>query len=50
MLGGETSLANSALLCERYHTNVHHGFRVHRDPDGRWRTYRPDDTEIVVPR
>ena len=45
---GETSLENSALLCERHHTKVHHGFRVERDPDGRWHTYRPDDTEIVL--
>jgi hypothetical protein len=45
---GETSLENSALLCERHHTKVHHGFRVERQPDGRWRTYRPDDTEIVI--
>jgi hypothetical protein len=27
---------------------VHHGFRVERPPDGRWRTYRPDDTEILL--
>jgi hypothetical protein len=46
--GGETSLDNSALLCERHHTKVHHGFSVVRQPDGRWRTYRPDDTEIVI--
>jgi hypothetical protein len=46
---GETSLENSALLCERHHTKVHHGFRVERDPDGRWRTYRPDGTEILLP-
>ncbi|GAA4755526.1 HNH endonuclease signature motif containing protein [Modestobacter marinus] len=46
--GGETSLSNSALLCERHHTKVHHGFRVERDPDGRWRTWRPDDTEILI--
>ncbi|MBM7806640.1 hypothetical protein JOD57_002477 [Geodermatophilus bullaregiensis] len=46
--GGETSLANSALLCERHHTKVHHGFRVERQPDGRWRTWRPDGTEILV--
>jgi hypothetical protein len=46
--GGETRLENSALLCERHHTKVHHGFRVERQPDGRWRTYRPDGTEIVV--
>jgi len=33
--GGVTSLENSALLCERHHTKVHHGFRVERQPDGR---------------
>jgi hypothetical protein len=46
--GGETSLENSALLCERHHTKVHHGFRVERQPDGRWRTRRPDGTEIRI--
>jgi hypothetical protein len=46
--GGETTLENSALLCERHHTKVHHGFRIERQPDGRWRTYRPDDTEILI--
>jgi Domain of unknown function (DUF222) len=45
---GPTSLENSALLCERHHTKVHHGFRVERQPNGRWRTWRPDGTEIVV--
>jgi hypothetical protein len=44
--GGQTSLDNSALLCERHHTKVHHGFRIERQPDGRWRTWRPDGTEI----
>ena len=39
--GGETDVDNAALLCERHHTKVHHGFRVERPPDGRWRTYRP---------
>ena len=48
MFGGRTCLENSALLCERHHTKVHHGFRVQRDPDGRWRTYRPDGTEITL--
>ena len=46
--GGDTSLDNSALLCERHHTKVHHGFRIERQPDGRWRTWRPDGTEIVL--
>ncbi|MGY1777207.1 DUF222 domain-containing protein [Geodermatophilus sp. SYSU D00804] len=47
--GGETSLENSALLCERHHTKVHHGFRVERQPTGTWRTWRPDGTEITTP-
>jgi hypothetical protein len=46
--GGETDLGNSALLCERHHTKVHHGFRVERPPDGRWCTWRPDGTEILI--
>ncbi|WP_116453634.1 HNH endonuclease signature motif containing protein [Blastococcus litoris] len=46
--GGDTSLDNSALLCERHHTKVHHGFSVVRQPDGRWRTWRPDGTEILI--
>ncbi len=46
--GGDTNLDNSALLCESHHTKVHHGFRVERQPDGRWRTWRPDDTEITL--
>jgi len=45
---GDTSLENSALLCERHHTKIHHGFRVERRPEGRWRTWRPDGTEIVA--
>jgi hypothetical protein len=49
IFGGETSLENSALLCERHHTQVHHGFRIERDPEGRWETYRPDGSRILVP-
>jgi hypothetical protein len=45
---GETSEENGALLCERHHTKVHHGFTIVRDPDGRWHTYRPDGTEILI--
>ena len=45
LYGGDTDLDNSALLCERHHTKVHYGFRVERQPDGRWRT-PPDGTEI----
>jgi HNH endonuclease len=47
--GGATSLDNSALLCKRHHSQVHHGFRIHRDTAGRRHTYRPDGTEILVP-
>jgi hypothetical protein len=47
--GGETSLENSALLCERHHTQVHHGFRVERRPDGTWHTWRPDGSQITTP-
>jgi hypothetical protein len=46
--GGETNLDNSALLCERHHTKIHHGFRIERDTGGRWHTYRPDTTEITI--
>jgi|tagenome__1003787_1003787.scaffolds.fasta_scaffold20951428_2 hypothetical protein len=46
---GETSLDNSGLLCERHHTKVHHGFAIERDTAGRWHTYRPDGTEILIP-
>ena len=45
---GETCLDNLALLCERHHTKVHHGFTVVRDAGGRWHTYRPDGTEILI--
>jgi hypothetical protein len=45
---GETSEENSGLVCERHHTKVHHGFRIERDPHGRWHTYRPDGTEILL--
>jgi hypothetical protein len=45
---GPTSVENGALLCERHHAKVHHGFRISRQPDGRWRTWRPDGTEILL--
>ncbi|MGY1787104.1 DUF222 domain-containing protein [Geodermatophilus sp. SYSU D00698] len=47
--GGDTSLDSAALLCERHHTKVHHGFRVERRPTGTWRTWWPDGTEITTP-
>jgi hypothetical protein len=48
LFGGETNLDNSGLVCERHHTKVHHGFRIWRDPGGRWHTHRPDGTEILI--
>jgi hypothetical protein len=48
LFGGETTLENLALLCERHHAKVHSGFRVERQADGRYRTYRPDGTEILI--
>ncbi|RBY79745.1 hypothetical protein DQ240_22230 [Blastococcus sp. TF02A-26] len=48
--GGETTLDNTGLLCERHHGKVHAGFRVERDPDGTWHTHRPDGTEILLTR
>jgi hypothetical protein len=37
---------------ERHHTKVHHGYRIERDdtapPGRRWRTYRPDGTQILL--
>ena len=47
-LGGPTSLDNSGLLCERHHTQAHHGFTVERDDTGTWHTYRPDGSEILL--
>jgi hypothetical protein len=48
--GGQTTLDNLGLLCERHHGKVHAGFRIERDPDGTWHTYRPDGTEILLSR
>jgi hypothetical protein len=46
---GDTSVENTALLCERHHTKVHHGYAVQWDPaEHRWRTYREDGDEIIT--
>ena len=45
--GGHTSPANGAPLCGFHNRWKQKGFSVTRDPvTGRWRTYRPDGTEI----
>jgi hypothetical protein len=45
--GGETSLDNSALLCERHSHLVSTTASGSNDnPTARWRTWRPDGTEI----
>lgn len=48
--GGPTSCDNGALVCETHHTSCHEGgFTVRRDPGtGRWHTYRPDGTEVLI--
>ncbi len=45
--GGETSLDNLLLLCERHHRLVHEGaFRIERDYQNRWFFKRPDGRAV----
>jgi hypothetical protein len=44
---GPTSPENGAPLCGYHNRFKEHGYRVVRDDDGRWHTYRPDGTEII---
>ncbi len=44
--GGHTASTNGGPTCPRHGRLKNHGYRVHRDPDGHWHTYRPDGTEI----
>ncbi len=43
---GPTSPQNGAPLCGKHNRFKERGFRIHRDPNGRWHTIRPDGTEI----
>lgn len=47
--GGPTSAANGAPLCDHHNRWKNRGWRVWRDPEGRWHTYRPDGTEFGWP-
>ncbi len=45
--GGKTAPDNGIPLCGRHNRWKQKGYTTGRDPDtGRWRTYRPDGTEI----
>jgi len=43
---GGTSSDNGAPLCKRHNLRKSRGYRVVRDVDGYWHTYRPDGTEL----
>ena len=43
---GHTDGANGAPVCGRHNRLKNSGYRVHRDDQGFWHTYRPDGTEI----
>ncbi len=43
---GHTDGANGAPVCGRHNRLKNSGYRVHRDNQGFWHTYRPDGTEI----
>ena len=43
---GHTDGPNGAPVCGRHNRLKNSGYRVHRDDQGFWHTYRPDGTEI----
>lgn len=43
---GPTTPANGAPLCGHHNRHKQRGYEVWQDPDGRWRTIRPDGTEV----
>ena len=46
--GGCTCSTNGAPLCGRHNRWKNRGYKVWRDPNGIWHTYRPDGSEIGV--
>jgi hypothetical protein len=47
---GPTDQHNSAPLCNRHNRWKHHGYTVHRNPDGTHTITRPDGTPLDNPR
>ncbi|MGZ0229230.1 MAG: DUF222 domain-containing protein [Acidimicrobiales bacterium] len=45
--GGRTNPDNGAPLCGKHNRHKNQGFVTQRDPDGAWRTFRPDLSEIT---
>ncbi len=45
---GRTDQRNAAPLCPRHNRWKTRGYRVWRDQNGAWHTYRPDGTEIAA--
>jgi hypothetical protein len=43
---GHTDGPNGAPVCGRHNRLKNSGYRIHRDDQGFWHTYRPDGTEI----
>jgi hypothetical protein len=43
---GTTDGPNGGPVCGRHNRLKNSGYRVHRDDQGFWHTYRPDGTEI----
>lgn len=44
--GGHTAIVNLGPACTSHNLAKNAGFTVWRDPDGHWRTFRPDGSEI----
>ena len=43
---GHTTTTNGAPLCAHHNRFKNHDYRIRRDPNGHWHTYRPDNTEL----